>query len=139
MKIKKLLQQTSYVEGNSMRNNLIIIKVGELDWCAILSERNKHVLIIYFTIQCPLRPNPLRLSVSLAHGIINFYIIMSESCILNNEVHDHFTIQSHLFHSRKGNNHVYYYYNIFIHAYKYIACKMCSVLNMVHIYKNKYI
>ena len=26
-----------------------------------------------------------------------------------------------------------YYYNIFIHAYKYIACKMCTVLNMVHI------
>ena len=24
-------------------------------------------------------------------------------------------------------------YNIFIHAYKYIACKMCTVLNMVHI------
>ena len=32
------------------------------------------------------------------------------------------------------------YYNIFIHAYKYIACKMSTVLNMVHIYfKNKYI
>ena len=28
----------------------------------------------------------------------------------------------------------YNYYNIFIHAYKYIACKMCTVLNMVHIY-----
>ena len=25
-------------------------------------------------------------------------------------------------------------YNIFIHAYKYIACKMCIVLNMVHIF-----
>ena len=22
----------------------------------------------------------------------------------------------------------------FIHAFKYIACKMCTVLNMVHIY-----
>ena len=32
-----------------------------------------------------------------------------------------------------------YINNIFIHAYKYIACKMCPVLNMVHIYKNKYI
>ena len=31
-------------------------------------------------------------------------------------------------------------YNIFIHAYKYISCKMCTVLNMVHIYiYNKYI
>ena len=27
-----------------------------------------------------------------------------------------------------------YNYNFFIHAYKYIACKMCTVLNMVHIY-----
>ena len=30
---------------------------------------------------------------------------------------------------------VQYIYNIFIHAYKYIACKMCIVLNMVYIYK----
>ena len=28
-------------------------------------------------------------------------------------------------------------YNIFIHAYKYIACKMCIVLNMVHIFKKQ--
>ena len=35
---------------------------------------------------------------------------------------------------RDGSN-----YNIFFHAYKYIACKMCTVLTMVHIYKNKYI
>ena len=32
--------------------------------------------------------------------------IMSESCIVNNEVHDHFTRQSHLLHPIKGNNHV---------------------------------
>ena len=30
--------------------------------------------------------------------------IMSESCIVNNEVHDHFTRQSHLLHTKKRNN-----------------------------------
>ena len=30
----------------------------------------------------------------------------------------------------------YFYYNIFIHAYKYIASKMCTVLNMVHSQKS---
>ena len=34
-------------------------------------------------------------------------IIMSEICLVNNELHDHFTRQSHFLHTRKGNNHVY--------------------------------
>ena len=33
--------------------------------------------------------------------------IMSELCMVNNEVHDHFTGQSHFLHTRKGINHVY--------------------------------
>ena len=33
--------------------------------------------------------------------------IMSELCLVNNELHDHFTRQSHFLHPRKGNNHVY--------------------------------
>ena len=33
--------------------------------------------------------------------------IMSELCMVNNEVHDHFTRQSHFLHTRKGNNHAY--------------------------------
>ena len=33
--------------------------------------------------------------------------IMSEICLVNNELHDHFTRQSHFLHPRKGNNHVY--------------------------------
>ena len=33
--------------------------------------------------------------------------IMSEICLVNNELHDHFTRQSHFLHTRKGNNHVY--------------------------------
>ena len=33
--------------------------------------------------------------------------IMSELCMVNNEVHDHFTRQSHFLHTRKENNHVY--------------------------------
>ena len=32
---------------------------------------------------------------------------MSEICLVNNELHYHFTRQSHLLHPRKGNNHVY--------------------------------
>ena len=40
----------------------------------------------------------------------------------------------HSHHNRHKNTHAPYYYNIFIRAYKYIACKMCTVLNMVHIY-----
>ena len=33
--------------------------------------------------------------------------IMSELCMVNNEVHDHFTRQSHFLHTRKGNIHAY--------------------------------
>ena len=33
--------------------------------------------------------------------------IMSEICLVNNELHNHFTRQSHFLHPRKGNNHVY--------------------------------
>ena len=32
--------------------------------------------------------------------------IMSDLCIVNNEVHTHFTRQSHFLHTRKGRNHV---------------------------------
>ena len=32
--------------------------------------------------------------------------IMSDLCIVNNEVHNHFTRQSHFLHTRKGRNHV---------------------------------
>ena len=32
--------------------------------------------------------------------------IMSEFCMVNNEVHDHFTRQSHSLHARKGSNSV---------------------------------
>ena len=32
--------------------------------------------------------------------------IMSDLCIVNNEVHNHFTGQSHFLHIRKGRNHV---------------------------------
>ena len=32
-----------------------------------------------------------------------------------------------------------YIYNIFIHAFKYIVCWICIVLNMVHIYKQVHI
>ena len=34
--------------------------------------------------------------------------IMSELCMVNNEVHDHYTRQSHFLHTRKGNNHAYH-------------------------------
>ena len=33
--------------------------------------------------------------------------IMSELCMVNNEVHDHFTRQYNCLHTRKGNNHAY--------------------------------
>ena len=33
--------------------------------------------------------------------------IMSEICLVNNELQDYFTRQSHFLHPRKGNNHVY--------------------------------
>ena len=33
--------------------------------------------------------------------------IISELCMVNNEVHDHFTRQSHFLHTRKGNNHAF--------------------------------
>ena len=32
--------------------------------------------------------------------------IMSEICMVNNELHDHFTRQSHFLHTRNGSNHV---------------------------------
>ena len=32
--------------------------------------------------------------------------IMSDLCIVNNEVHNHFTRQSYFLHTRKGKNHV---------------------------------
>ena len=32
--------------------------------------------------------------------------IMSDLCIVNNDVHNHFTRQSHFLHTRKGRNHV---------------------------------
>ena len=32
--------------------------------------------------------------------------IMSEICMVNNELHDHFTRQSHFLHTIKGSNHV---------------------------------
>ena len=32
--------------------------------------------------------------------------IMIDLCMINNEVHDHFTRQSHFIHTRKGINHV---------------------------------
>ena len=37
-----------------------------------------------------------------------FFLIISEICMVNNELHDHFTRQSHFLHmgTRKGSNHV---------------------------------
>ena len=44
----------------------------------------------------------------LMYKIVNGLLpeIMSESCIVNNEVHGHFTRQSHLLHAKKGNIHI---------------------------------
>ena len=55
---------------------------------------------------------------------------LSEHVILDGNVISWHTGVRHL-----GNFfNYYYYYYIFIPAYKYIACKMCTVLNIVHIY-----
>ena len=53
---------------------------------------------------------------NIVHNIIGFMMyklvngllpdIMSDLCIVNNEVHNHFTRQSHFLHTRKGRNHV---------------------------------
>ena len=40
----------------------------------------------------------------LVNGLLP--VIMSDLCIVNNEVHNHFTKQSHFLHTRKGRNHV---------------------------------
>ena len=45
----------------------------------------------------------------MMYKLLNGFLsnIMSEICLVNNELHDHFTRPSHLLHPRKGNNHVY--------------------------------
>ena len=45
----------------------------------------------------------------MMYKLLNGFLpnIMSEICLVNNELHDHFTRQSHFLHPRKGNNHVY--------------------------------
>ena len=45
----------------------------------------------------------------MMYNLLNGFLpnIMSEICLVNNELHDHFTRQSHFLHTIKGNNHVY--------------------------------
>ena len=45
----------------------------------------------------------------IMYKLLNGFLpnIMCEICLVNNELHDHFTRQSHFRHPRKENNHVY--------------------------------
>ena len=45
----------------------------------------------------------------MMHNLVDGFLpnIMSEICMVNNELHNHFTRQSHFLYPRKGNNHVY--------------------------------
>ena len=45
----------------------------------------------------------------MMYKLLNGFLpnIMSEICLVNNELHNHFMRQSHFLHARKGNNHVY--------------------------------
>ena len=45
---------------------------------------------------------------SVLYKLVNGLLpdIMSDLCIVNNEVHKHFTGQSHFLHIRKGRNHI---------------------------------
>ena len=44
----------------------------------------------------------------MMYKLLNGFLpnIMSEICMVNNELHDHFTIQSHFLHTIKGSTHV---------------------------------
>ena len=44
----------------------------------------------------------------MMYKLLNGFLpnIMSEICMVNNELHDHFTKQSHFLHTIKGSNHV---------------------------------
>ena len=44
----------------------------------------------------------------MMYKLLNGFLpnIMSEICMVNNELHDHFTRQSHFLHTIKGSNHV---------------------------------
>ena len=45
----------------------------------------------------------------MMYKLLNGFLpnIMSEICMVNNELHDNSTRQSHFLHPSKGNNHVY--------------------------------
>ena len=63
--------------------------------------RELQVLPLYNLVQNKISFMMYKLFNGLLHNI------MREICLVNNELHNHFTRQSHFLHPRKRNNHVY--------------------------------